>query len=420
MMLERLRERLVPATTRARITALAAVAVVIALVSAGLVLTSGPPGKQITAYFTQAIGVYPGSTVRILGIDVGTIDSVQPEGKQVKVTMTVNGGIPVAAGADAAVVSASVIADRYVQLFPPYTSGPQMASGAVIPVSRTAVPVEVDELYDSLEKLSNDLGPNGVNKNGALSDLINTGAANLAGNGADFNQMITDLGQATRTLSGSRDNFFATVNNLEQFTAMLNQENSQVQLAQQQLADVFGFLSGDRTELSGALNELSTALGQVKYFIADNRGLITSNVTKLASITKILVTERASLAQAMDELPVDVDNVVGAYDPKTHTLESRGNLRELEPPGSFGASTAGTATDDNEFCQATDSGSNGSGNSSGSNPLGALCSQEEQSAARDAELYPVSAQEQAALPPLPLPAVGTVYGSRVTVKEKGR
>src|ERR1700733_3075011 len=113
-MLENLRHRLTPATTRARITVLAAIAVVIALISAGLVLTSGPPAKTITAYFTQGIGVYAGSTVRILGLQVGTIDSVQPEGTSVKVTMTVNGGVPVAANADAVVVSASVVADRYI------------------------------------------------------------------------------------------------------------------------------------------------------------------------------------------------------------------------------------------------------------------------------------------------------------------
>jgi phospholipid/cholesterol/gamma-HCH transport system substrate-binding protein len=199
-MLENLRHRLTPATTRARITVLASIAVVIALISAGLVLTSGPPATQVTAYFTQAIGVYPGSTVRILGLPVGTIESVQPEGTSVKVTMTVNGGVPVPANAAAVVVSASVVSDRYIQLTPPYTSGPQMASGAVIPVKRTLVPVEVDELYTSLQKLANDLGPNGVNKNGALSDAINVGAENLAGNGADYNQMNSQLGQATRTL----------------------------------------------------------------------------------------------------------------------------------------------------------------------------------------------------------------------------
>jgi phospholipid/cholesterol/gamma-HCH transport system substrate-binding protein len=414
-MLTDIRNRLIPATTRARITVLAAIAAIIALISVGLVLTAGPPGKQITAYFTQAIGVYPGSTVRILGLQVGSIDSVQPVGTSVKVTMTVNGGVPVPANADAVVVSASVVADRYIQLTPPYTSGPQLASGAVIPVNRTLVPVEVDELYSSLEKLANDLGPNGVNKNGALSDVINVGAANLAGNGADYNQMINQLGQATRTLSGSRGNFFATVNNLEQFTSMLNQENSQVQLAQEQLAQVFGFLSGDRAELAGALNELATALGQVKYFIADNRGLITTNLSKLSSITQILVNERASLAQALDVLPLAVDNVVGAYDPVTHVLDGRGDLRELEPIGNFETADS-TSSGGNVFCQAAAA----EDASSEQSALSSLCGEEQQAAASARSLAPISAQQEAVLPPLPLPTVGTVYGSDGTVRDEGR
>src|SRR5487761_1322887 len=156
-MLLRLRRRFIPVTTRGRISALVAVAAVIALISAGLVLLTGGSSTQVTAYFTQTTGVYPGSTVRILGVPVGTIDSVQPEGKQVRVTMAVNSGVPIPAKADAVVVAASVVADRYIQLLPAYTSGPQLASGAVIPASRTATPVEVDQLYSSLAKLATDL-----------------------------------------------------------------------------------------------------------------------------------------------------------------------------------------------------------------------------------------------------------------------
>ena len=431
-MLGNLRGRLAPATRRARVTVIVAVAAVIALISAGLVLTSGGQDSQITAYFSEAIGVYPGSTVRILGVQVGTIDAVQPEGKQVKVTMTINSGVPVPARADAVVVAASVVSDRYIQLTPPYTSGPQLASNAVIPATRTATPVEVDQLYASLTKLATDLGPNGVNKHGALSDVINTGAANLAGtNGKDFNNMITQLGQATRTLSGSRDNFFATINNLQQFTTMLKDNNSQVILAQQQLAQVTGFLANDRQALAGALSQLSTALGQVQSFIANNRSLITSNVTKLASITKILVNERASLAQAVNYAPLAVDNVLGAYDPLHQTLNGRGNLLELEtkqggtaaqsaPAASTrggssrgGAVPAAGSVPVNPFCEAA----RAAGGSAAS-PLGSLCRRQQSAAA--AALVPVSRSQQTSLPPLPLPAVGPVYGSGSAVRGMGR
>src|ERR1700678_970905 len=118
----------------------AAVLAVAIIAGSLLVFRAGPPARQFTAYFTETIGVYPGSTVRILGVPVGTVDSVTPDGTQVRVVMTLNGGVPVPAGADAVVIAPSVVSDRYIQLTPAYTSGPELASGAVIPVTRTAVP----------------------------------------------------------------------------------------------------------------------------------------------------------------------------------------------------------------------------------------------------------------------------------------
>jgi phospholipid/cholesterol/gamma-HCH transport system substrate-binding protein len=413
--------RVNPTTAVSRLIVAGAVVVVIALVSVLLIVTSGPSSKQVTAYFTQTIGVYPGSAVEILGIKVGTIDAVQPDGTQVKVTMTINGGVQVPARPGAVVVAASVVADRYIQLTPAYTGGAQLANDTVIPASRTATPLEIDQLYNSLNKITYDLGPNGVNKNGALSDVLNTGAANLAGNGRNFNTLITQLSAAINTLSGSRGNLFGTINNLQLFTTTLDKDNSQVQLAEQQLAQVTGFLSNDRVNLGGALHELQVALGQVQSFIGNNRSLIKSNVSKLASITSVLVKERGSLAQALDELPLAVDNVIGAYDPATKTLNGRGDIRELTPGifPSSGSSASGSTT---STTSTTSASATGAGNlfctsTSASSPLGTLCQQEKSAGSNT--LVPLSPAEQAALPPLPLPAVGSVYGSTGTVRGEG-
>src|ERR1700722_8658434 len=149
--------------------------VAVALIAGGvLIYQSVNPSKQVTAYFAETIGVYPGSTVRVLGVAVGTVDSVIPVGTKVKVTMTVDPGIAIPADAGAVVIAPSVVSDRYIQLTPAYTHGPQLHSGAVIPVSRTAIPVEVDQIYASLARLTTALGPKGANKNGALTDLIKT------------------------------------------------------------------------------------------------------------------------------------------------------------------------------------------------------------------------------------------------------
>jgi len=360
------------ATRRDRwLAGIGAVILVAGLVAGGVAIyQSANPSTQITAYFSETIGVYPQSTVRVLGVPVGTVDAVKPVGTEVKVTMTVNSGVKIPASADAVVMEPSVVSDRYIQLTPAYTGGPQLASGAVIPLSRTAVPLEIDQVYASLAKLADALGPNGANKHDALSDLIKTGAANLAGNGAYLKQMLTEYGGLSKTLGGSAGNLFAAVAYLQQFTTMLKQNNGQVVKAEQQLADVSGFLASDRQELSSALTELATALDQIKTFIGSNRTLLAANVNKLASITSLLVQERTSLAEALDVAPLAADNVVSAYNTTTHTLDGRGDLLEFEE-------------------------GNGSLLTSDS-PAGTVA---------------VPATELSKLPPLPLPSAGSVYGT---------
>jgi len=367
-----------------------AVIVAAVLVAGGVILyRTSHQGKQVTAYFTETIGVYPGSTVRVLGVPVGTVDAVQPQGTQVKVTMTVNSGVAVPADAKAVVVAASVVSDRYIQLTPAYSGGPELADNAVIPVSRTAVPVEVDQIYTSLNRFAQALGPNALNKNGALSELVKTGAANLTGNGAYLHAMITQFGALSKTLGDNSGNLFATITNLQVFTSMLKANDGQVRLAEQQLADVSGFLAADRQNLGAALNLLATALGQVQGFIANNRSLLKSNITKLASITRLLVDERASLTEAVNTIPLAVDNVVNAYDSTNRTLDGRGNLNELSMgPGAHDL-------------QAITSGGTGTGSAG---PAGAV---------------PLSPSALRAVPPLPLPAVG-LYGTPEAALAGGR
>ncbi|TDC55233.1 MCE family protein [Actinomadura sp. KC345] len=309
----------------------AGVAVVVA---AAVVLVSarGPDGTRITVHFTTAVGLSEGSDVRVLGVKVGKIDLVRAEGTRVRTVMTVDPGVDVPRGARAVAVAPSLVADRYVQLTPPYTSGPTMPSGTVIPAGRTATPIELDQVYDSIKKLADELGPEGLNEDGALSRLLGTGAENLAGNGHDIRTTTERMAQAAKTLSGSRQDLFATIRGLRTFTTMLRTNDGQVRQAQRQLADVAEFLAADRHELDAALKALTVALARIKTFIRDNREQISGNVGKLAEITQLLVKQRRSLAEALDVQPLNATNILNAYDPATRTLMGRQNLGELRPP----------------------------------------------------------------------------------------
>ncbi|MFI0350869.1 MCE family protein [Actinomadura sp. 9N407] len=296
----------------------------------GIVLWPRPPGPSITAWFASGVGVFSGSSVRVLGVEVGRVDAVTPRGRQVKVTMTLDHGVRIPAGARAVIVAPSMVSDRYVQLTPAYTSGATLASRAVLGTDRTAVPLELDQLYDAVRTLSRDLAPNGkYNPDGALSEAIGVGAANLEGNGQKINDTVAALGKLSRTLNGSDDDLFATVKNLADFSGMLAANDDQVRTAERQLATVSSFLAQDRDELAAALANLSAGLARVKVFISGNRALLKKDIDKLARLTRTIADRRAALAEALDTAPLATSNALKAYDPLTGTLMARADLLEV-------------------------------------------------------------------------------------------
>jgi virulence factor Mce-like protein len=302
------------------------------LVAAGVWWLAPRPGRTITAYLISAVAVYPGNPVLILGVPVGQITAVQPQGHVVMVVMSVDRSVQVPAEASAVVMEPSLVTGRSIQLTPAYTSGPTMPDGGVIPVQRTAVPFGIDDLARAANDLATMLGPTGVNRHGALSDALGVGAANLRGNGQAINDTIGNVSALAQTLAGSRKQLFATVNQLQSFVSTLAANDAQVRQFTTQLADVANFLAAERGDLGAALRELSLALGEVAAFVQDNRALLKSNVDRLTEVTAVLVRQRQALGEIIDLAPTGLSNLNNAYNASSGTLDTRANIEELRAP----------------------------------------------------------------------------------------
>jgi phospholipid/cholesterol/gamma-HCH transport system substrate-binding protein len=112
---------------------------------------------------------------------------------------------------------------------------------------------------------------------------------------------------------------------------MLAGNDRQILSVNTQLDQVWRTLSADREELSTALNTLGTALADIQAFIRDNRAAIKSNVDKLARTTQQLVDNRATIAEALDTIPLAVTNFYAAYDPASESLQGRTVMLDYFP-----------------------------------------------------------------------------------------
>jgi virulence factor Mce-like protein len=315
--------------TMSRFTAVLATGAVLAVVVAMvLVLVPGQDKKYVTASFPRTISLYEGSDVRILGVPVGEVESVTPAGTDVTVRMWYDAKYDVPADAKAVIISPAIVGDRFVQLTPVYRSGPKLPDHATLTERQTSTPLELDEIYQSIDDLTVALGPQGANSEGALTRLLDSTAKNFAGQGEQFNQTIKDLGRLTGTLDNNKEELFGTVRQMERFVHALAENDKVVRRFNQSLASAADMLEGERDDLAAALRNLGVAMREVTSFVRENRDKLSENIEGLNVISQVLVKQRDALAETLNTAPLALNNLYLTYNPQTGTLDTRANLGE--------------------------------------------------------------------------------------------
>lgn len=259
--------------------------------------------NTFVAYFANANGLYTGDEVRILGVEVGTVETIEPQPDRTKVTFSVDKQYPVPADARAAILSPSLVSARAIQLVPAYSGGPELAAGATIPQDRTAVPVEWDDFRQQLEKLTESLQPTTPDGVNAVGEFVNTAANNLRGNGATARDTVIKLSQAVSALGDHSADIFSTVRNLQLLVSALSSSSDLLAQFNANLADITTVLSDTPNEVADATASLDDAVTDLRGFVAENRDGLGVTFDRLASITAALNDSRQDVKQVLHITP---------------------------------------------------------------------------------------------------------------------
>ncbi|UFS96930.1 MlaD family protein [Nocardia huaxiensis] len=137
---------------------------VIAVVMATVV---GLTGKQyydsnnapiaVCAEFRDAVGLYKGNKVTMLGIQIGNIVDIEPRADGVVVRMEVDRKVRLPQKLGAVTIANSIVTDRRVELGPAFTGGGTFDYRSCIPRDRTKTPVGFTEAMRAVAQLSEDV-----------------------------------------------------------------------------------------------------------------------------------------------------------------------------------------------------------------------------------------------------------------------
>jgi phospholipid/cholesterol/gamma-HCH transport system substrate-binding protein len=308
---------------------LVAVVVLLLIAATLLFLNNGDGRRTITVDFQQTNSLYKGSDVKVLGVPIGKVESLSPRGDVVRVKISYDGKHKLPADVKAVVVSPSIVGDRYVQLAPAYDGGATLKDEAFLSVDRTAVPVELDQIYQSLDDLSVALGPEGANQDGSLSTLIDGAADQFRGQGDQLNETLENFGKLSTTLSNNKDELFGSLREVEEFVSLLKTNDTAVRAFNDSTAEVSTVLEGERDDLAATLEALSKALVDVNTLVKENRGSLRGNVDNIASLSKLLAKHKDDLEAVTINAPTALSNVALSYNGRFGTLDTRADNPEL-------------------------------------------------------------------------------------------
>jgi ABC-type transporter Mla subunit MlaD len=307
---------------------LAAVVLIYLVTSSG-----GGAGYTVRAEFKDVDGMRAGSTVKVDGVPGGIVSSIAITPRDTAiVTFHVDpAAAPIGAGASVQVRPTDLLGEKYVQLTTGDLNKPQR-SGTFIPLSRASGTVELDEILNMLD----------VNTRTRLRILINEAGIGLAGRGADFNTLLSqlppNLGQAQQLL-GQVSSQNATLQNLitegDRITGAVNGKRDQLGNLIGVAEGALGAVAARHSQLGatiasapGALTQLRTALDQV--------GTASTALTPAAASLQAAAGPLAATLRALPPFASSAhDTLVTArrVAPDLSRLgrEARGPLRALRP-----------------------------------------------------------------------------------------
>jgi phospholipid/cholesterol/gamma-HCH transport system substrate-binding protein len=311
------------------------VLVAVLLGGAYVLFSAGSGGRKVTAHFTSAVGLYPGDQVRMLGVPVGEIDSIEPGKSDVVITMHVKDGVKLPMDVKAVIMSPNLVAARFIQLTPTYKGGAVLPDGGTIELSRTAVPVEWDEVKEALTQLSVTLNPAAGEMQGPLGSAINQAANTLDGNGQSFHNALLELSQVAGRLGDSRSDIFGTVKNLQVLVDALSQSNEQIVQFAGHVASVSQVLADSSRNLDHTLGSLNQALSDIRGFLHENNSTLIETVNQLNDFTRTLSDQSENIEQVLHVAGPGITNFYNIYDPAQGTLNGLLSLPNFMNPVQF-------------------------------------------------------------------------------------
>ncbi|MFA1538563.1 MCE family protein [Actinomadura monticuli] len=278
---------------------------------------SGGGERSMVVYVPKARSFYPQSKVKVMGADVGLVDTVEKQGDRVKVTFHLRKDVPLPRGVQASIVPLNLIGERNLVLHPAWRPGQAKETSDVIPIERAHVPVEVDDALSSFTNLANALDPTKV------QSALGTAADTVRGNGKEFNATLEQSARLVENVAGQDQELIEVAKNLDRLAGVVRGREQVLGAMIRDFGEASRVLSAERGELQQLVAGVLELAKNGDKLIQKYKGNLPYDLAVLTRAALVLKGNAKQIAQLLHVLPGIGDALIGGYNPKNKSLQIR-------------------------------------------------------------------------------------------------
>lgn len=286
----------------------------------------GGDSYRLTAYFERTVGLYESGDVQVMGMAVGRVESIEIDGSLVRVEMTIDGDVPLAADVRATIGQTQLIGERNVVLFPPWDAEQEAAGtqrigdGDVIPRERTEVPVEPDEGLEAFNDLAQSLDGD------VVEQFVSDSADVLEGRGARIGDAIDQAAGLGTALAEIDEQLVSAADHLHVLAGSLASRDQQLGSLVDSFAAASDLLAAERNSISAFLASLVDLVDQGKGLLETYGDQLPGDIATATALASILERNTSSIDQLLTVFPRLAAGIADSYQPAIDGIYLRANV----------------------------------------------------------------------------------------------
>lgn len=265
-----------------------------------------------SAVFTDASSLKAGDSVRVAGIRVGTVDSIElrPD-NTVVIGFDADPDVVLTTGTKVVVRYLDLVGNRYLEIVDNPGSTKIQQAGTQIPSDRTEPALDLDLLLGGLKPVIQ--GLNAQNVNALTNSLIQI----LQGQGGTMESLMAQTTSFTTALADNGQTVQQLIDNLNNVVATVAKDGDKFSGAVTRLQQLITGLSQERDPIGDAISALDNGTGSLAELMTQTRPPLAGTVDQLNRMATLLDNDKdkARMDLALQKAPANYRKLVrlGAY-----------------------------------------------------------------------------------------------------------